>query len=178
MGGNCEKCFQSLHIVLSHHLKSCRYLQQSIDLPSLLEGPKLYRVLIDYVDSLCRVWMSCLCHDIRPWQQSYLLTWRELLLWISKRASGLPYVNTQMHCDFGEMAEGRHCISSIWLKIPILTQKAFKVTPNTLFPFCNAGVDASLRGETGLGSKVNCTVTLWWVLRLYFPVTLLLHRLT
>lgn len=29
---DCEKCFQSLNIVLSHRLKSCQYLQRSIDL--------------------------------------------------------------------------------------------------------------------------------------------------
>lgn len=62
-------------IVLSHHLKSCQYLQQSIDPPSPLQGPQLYSVLIDYVDSLCRVWMSCPCHDIRPWQQAHLFAW-------------------------------------------------------------------------------------------------------
>lgn len=87
-GGNCEKCFQSLHIVLSHHLKSCQYPQRSIDPLSLLEGPVLYSILIDYVDSLCGVWVSCLCHDIRPWQQSHLFMWHDLLLWISKQAPG------------------------------------------------------------------------------------------
>lgn len=89
-GGNCEKCFQGLHIVLSHHLKSCQYPQRSIDLLGLFEGPKLYSLLIDYVDSLCRIWMGCLCHDIRPWQQSHLFMRLHLLLWILKRASWLP----------------------------------------------------------------------------------------
>lgn len=50
-----EKSLRSVRFVLSHHLKSCQYLQQSIDRPSLLAGPKLYSVLIDYADSLCRV---------------------------------------------------------------------------------------------------------------------------
>lgn len=120
-GGNCEKCFQGLHIVLSHHLKSCQYLQRSIDLSGLLEGPKLYSLLIDYVDSLGRVWMGCLCHDIRPWQQSRLFMRLDLQLWILKRASWLPEASCKWVTIFGQMAdkEGRcvrFCLKhQLWL---------------------------------------------------------------
>lgn len=64
-------------------------------------------------------------------------------------------------------------------KYPFLHKELSKLQrKRSQFPLWDAGVDALSRGKTGLGSKVNCTVTLWWVLRLYFPVTLRLHRLT
>lgn len=98
----------------------------------------------------------------------------------------------QIRCDSAEMADKGGSVYSLSdsdsmktyiyshkPKYQISHQKLSKL-PRILsqFPLSNAGVDASLRGKTGLGSKVNCAVTLWWVLRLYFPVTLLLHRLT
>ena len=109
--GNCEKCIQSLHMVLSHHLKPCRYLQRSIDLPSLLDGPELYGVLIDYVDSLCGVRMSRPCPDIRPWQQFHVFMWRQLLLWISKLASGKPETSCR---EIQEVKKGLY----LWTEIP------------------------------------------------------------
>lgn len=159
-GANCEKCFQSLHIELSHHLKSCQYPRQSIDLPSLLGGLKLSSVLIDYVDWLCGVWMSCRCHDIRPWQQSHLFTWHELLLWISKSASGQPRAKLQMRRCYGGIA-GRGDnrtpvrLTPYWLecaaikpKYQFLHKELSKLQrKRSQFPLWDAGVDALSRGE-------------------------------
>lgn len=65
--GETVKNVSRVHIVLSLHLKPCQYLQDIIDLLRLPEGPELYSVLIDYVDSLCSVWTSCpSLRDLRP----------------------------------------------------------------------------------------------------------------
>lgn len=134
------------------------------------EGPELYSLLIDYVDSLCSVWMSCLCRDTRQWQESHLFMVTRGVAVNFKSGLFVAMGELQIWSDSGQMADGKN---SVYIDLTILYRPKWTkasilqlLRTHSRFPtLSNAGVDASLRRKTGLGSKVNCTVTLWWVLR-------------
>lgn len=67
---NCERCLLNLHCVKPPF----ELLWKHIDPPGGLQGCRaLSGASIDYVDSLCRVWMNRLCHDGRPWVQQLIV---------------------------------------------------------------------------------------------------------